>query len=164
MKTDTNYVRVVTYVSEVRPDVTSQHEHDADLIAWGDERPIAWKIVTENRSAAFGKKSEPSNRTTLDLLAKLRAALLEADEDSIWCWRAEFTLAHYADKKMVGGFFQQWDGKYDRGCVHLDYTPKTRGEVVERFVAWCGDTFETKAVKIDGEVVWTADVKKGAKR
>lgn len=67
-------------------------------------------------------------------------------DDPFWGWRAKFTLKHYGSKGFRGGYFQQFDGKYSRGCADLDYTPATRDEVLDRFLAWCnaGYRFPTR--------------------
>lgn len=73
--------------------------------------------------------------------------------EPLWQWRAKFTLAHASDKGFKGGFFQLFDGKYDRSCLNLDYTPETKDEVIERFLEWCDPYYVKHSVKIDKKVV-----------
>jgi len=54
MKTTTQTVRYRTYVSEVRPSVTSRYQSDAPVLKWADEHPVVWGVVTTRRSKAFG--------------------------------------------------------------------------------------------------------------
>ena len=44
------------------------------------------------------------------------------------------------DKGFTGGFFQRFDGRYDRDCMTLDYTPETLAQVVRNFMQWAGTT------------------------
>ena len=74
------------------------------------------------------------------------------DRDSIFVWRAKFTLEHYQDKKFTGGFFQQHDAKYPRSCLTLDYTPETLEEVLGRFCAWMDRGYETDHVTINNGI------------
>lgn len=164
MKSTSQAVTVVTYTSEVRPDVTSTNESDADTIAWADANPVAWKIVTSHKSAPYGKKScfyigwAQGSDSNAAVLCRIGMLLQEGRErrDSIWGWRARFTLKHYEDKQFKGGFFQQFDGEYDRGCMSLDYTPATREEVIDKFVEWCAQgpcRYATREIRIDGKCV-----------
>jgi tRNA/tmRNA/rRNA uracil-C5-methylase (TrmA/RlmC/RlmD family) len=77
------------------------------------------------------------------------------DRDSIFVWRAKFTLEHYQDKKFTGGFFQQHDAKYPRSCLTLDYTPETFSEVLDRFCAWMDRAYDTDHVTINKMTVRT---------
>jgi tRNA/tmRNA/rRNA uracil-C5-methylase (TrmA/RlmC/RlmD family) len=77
------------------------------------------------------------------------------DRDSIFVWRAKFTLEHYQDKKFTGGFFQQHDAKYPRSCLTLDYTPETFNEVLDRFCAWMDRAYDTDYVTINKMIVRT---------
>jgi hypothetical protein len=170
MKTNERTVKVVTYASEVCPEVTSERESDGEIIAWADAHPAAWKIVTTSKSGAFGKGSSDhmgwaqnsdSPSAILDRIQTLRRAIegngdITADRNEFWRWRATFTLEHYGKKGFKSGFFQQFDGQYPRGCVTLDYTPETRAAVIERFRAWCDASpcrYETRAIWIDGVAV-----------
>jgi len=158
------------YSSDVCPDVVTRDEREAELIRWADSFcPIVWKIITTNKSKAFGKDSsfylggrhtQMSSATILDHLKAFKGELERKQEDvsypiDFYTWKAHFTLEHFNDKGFTGGFFKQWDGTYDRGCSVLDYTPATLPEVIQRFIQWCGNSFETRAVKVDDKVVWT---------
>ena len=162
------------YSSDVCPEVQTRDEKIAEIIRWADSfAPVVWKIITSNKSQAFGKNSSlyvgwsqgsDSSRAILERLVTFYRNL-QADEfgktysiDSynMHVWSVNFTLEHFEEKGFTGGFFKQWDGKYDRGCAFLDYTPETLPTVIEHFIAWCGSTFETKAVKVDKQIVWTA--------
>jgi hypothetical protein len=172
--TETTHV-VVTYTSEICPEVFSTNPADGEIIAWGDAHPVAWKIVTGTRSKPFGKNASTymgCQRGDLPGSALSRLRTFRSELECSGCnkffsspqtpptltWRARFTMDHYKDKGFRGGFFQQFDGTYNRGCAYLDYTPVTLDEVVARFVAWCGLPFPTCAVKIDGKVIRTYDV------
>lgn len=169
-------VTLVSYRSSVRPEIeTRQFREDeessiasiAKLIAWADENPVAWDIVIGTKSKAHGRTSSRylgSGRGTesCDVIYRLQQFEYElngpireheAVRESIFRRSARFTMERYRDKGFTGGMFQQFDGRYDRGALVLDYTPETRDEVIDRFLAWCGRDFETHAVKIDGKVV-----------
>jgi hypothetical protein len=161
MKTTTDYVKVVTYQSDVFPSAKTNLHAEAEIIAWADANPILWKIVSESRSKVFGKNAitymdcERGDGLELARLFVLRRELA-APVDSIFRWRAAFTHEHYNDKSFASGFFQQHDGKYDRGCLELDYTKATLDEVIKRFVVWSEQVHRpTKTVKLDGVVVRT---------
>jgi hypothetical protein len=167
------YTEICTvYSSDVCPDVVTRNERDAELIRWADAFcPVVWKIITTNKSKAFGTHScfylggiqgGLSSNSILQRLKAFHRELNRRSEDvhfptDFFAWKANFTLEHFNDKGFTGGLFQQWDGKYNRGCSILDYTPSTLPDVIERFVTWCGGTFETRAVKIDEKVVWTPE-------
>jgi|SRR5271154_90094 len=162
---------LVWYASEVHPEIRTQHEDLAKVIEWADANPKVWRIVRENKSKAFGRESStylgchrgPSPFASLDRAAEFKRTI-ENDEglapahrrEEFWTWRAGFTLEHYGEKGFKGGLFQQFDGTYDRGCCYIDYTPETLDEVINRFVQWCGATFATKEVRIDGKTVRTS--------
>lgn len=160
--------RYTLYSSDTCPAITTTDDALAQFIEWGDANPAAWAIVQGTRSKAFGRNScfylgclqkSVSPQAALDRLVAYHRQLFPAYPDrpgeTFQVWKAQFTLEHYRDKGFKGGLFQQFDGQYDRGCSTLDYTSATLDAVLERFVAWCGNTFETKALKIDGKVVRT---------
>ncbi len=168
MKSESEYIEVRTYTSDVVPDVSSTSAADAPIIAWADAHPVVWKIVIGSKSAPFGKNASTymgcqRGDSTGAILGRLATFmdLIERSgqgeqEDSLWTWRARFTLNHYGDKGFKGGVFKQFDGTYERGCIDLDYTPDTREVVIDRFLAWCdaaGHRFPTESVSIDGKVV-----------
>jgi hypothetical protein len=161
-RTESNVV-VVTYSSDLHPEVTSTSDVDGPVIEWADANPVAWKIVTTHRSAPFGKKSstymgwaqgKDTPAAVIHRLTILRE-VLTGDKDDFWRWRARFTMEHYHDKSFKGGFFKQFDEKYSRGCCDLDYTTSTREQVIDRFLAWCdvGCKFPTREVRIDDKTV-----------
>lgn len=170
MKRTVKTVEVVTLTSETKgfEGVSTCDENYAPVIEWADANPIVWKIVTGTRSKVFGRGSSEyigcsSGSDSLAVLYRLAhfKKQIEPHFDppastrraEFWEWRARFTLEHYADKGFRGGLFQQWDGKYHRGCTHLDYTPETLSEVIDRFLAWCAidDNCKTVEVRIDGK-------------
>lgn len=158
---------VTVYRSEVLPEVSTENEMLAKSIEWADAHPVAWKIVTGNRSKAYGKSSSTYLGCSRgdgpgQILDRVHHFKCYVDGDGgrggdFWQWRAQFTLDHYNDNGFRGDYFYQFDGQYNRGCCVLDHTPSTRDEVIDRFLAWCdvGYKFPTAAVKIDGKVVRT---------
>lgn len=134
-------------------------------IKWADDNPSVWKIVRGTRSKAFGRNScvyigwaQNTNAPEavlfrVDHFHSLFFGAPEARARGIFLWRAAFTLEHYEDPGFKGGFFQQWDKDYPRGCLSLDYTPETLPEVLEHFKASVGG--ETVRITIDGETVRT---------
>jgi hypothetical protein len=172
MKSAERIIRVTDYTSEVLPFVTTTNPALAAVIEWADANPVVWRIVTSTRSKSFGKNSsvymgcsrgsEPGQ--ILDRVATFKHEVQRVAPpgqtygNEFWRWRANFTLEHYDDKGFKGGFFQQYDGGYDRGCCYLDYTPKTLEAVIDRFVAWCAGAaavswHPTVEVRIDGKCV-----------
>lgn len=149
MKTLSRTVEIVTYASELYPEMTTEHASFADTIAWGDANPKAWKIVTSSKSKAFGlgscfymgciqRGSDP--QTVIERLAAFRAEV-ELPGDTFHGWKARHTLARFGQPGFTGVFFRahaRWsDGKvYSRGCSTCDYTPATLEEVLDRFDAW----------------------------
>jgi hypothetical protein len=166
MKTANVITSTLTYSSEIVPEVHTTIDSLAEVIVWADANPVVWKIVTGTKSKAFGRNSSEymgcqradTPRAALDRAAHFKRIVdgEEADRYGFWQWRAHFTMEHYNDKGFTGGFFQQFDGKFDRGCCYLDYTPKTRDEVIDRFLDWCANgpcRYETASIKIDHVVV-----------
>jgi hypothetical protein len=168
MKTVTETITNIVYQSEFLPNVRSINPAFARVIAWADDHPVVWRVVTERRSKAFGlgsceyigwaqKSMEPD--AILERVWHMHE-LGEGkspyhDRDSIFVWRAKFTLEHYQDKKFTGGFFQQHDAKYPRSCLTLDYTPETFNEVLDRFCAWMDRAYDTDHVTINKMTVRT---------
>ncbi len=168
MKTVTETITNIVYQSEFLPNVRSINPAFARIIAWADDHPVVWRVVTERRSKAFGlgsceyigwaqKSKEPD--AILERVWHMHE-LGEGkspyhDRDSIFVWRAKFTLEHYQDKKFTGGFFQQHDAKYPRSCLTLDYTPETFSEVLDRFCAWMDRAYDTDHVTINKMTVRT---------
>jgi hypothetical protein len=164
---------VTRYISDVVPEVVGDCEVDAEVIAWADANPVVWKIVMGTRSKVFGKNSSTymgfergdSPTAVLARVSYLKDVTSAPDttslHENIFAWRARFTIEHYTDKGFKGGFFQQFDGTYDRGSMCLDYTPKLLDEVVKHFLEWCdvGYKFPTASVKLDKAVIRTFKVK-----
>lgn len=157
--------RTTYYQSEVRPEIETRNCDMALAIAWADEHPTVWKVVRGTKSKAFGRKScvyigwaQNTNapEAVLERVHHLHSIFRAAPHThahDIFLWRAAFTLDHYEERGFKGGFFQQWDKKYPRGCLSLDYTPETLPEVLEQFKAWVDG--ETVRITIDGETVRT---------
>lgn len=158
MKTRIETVRITHYISEVCPEIDVTSERWRDVIVWADETPNVWDMVRGTKSKPFGRNSSTylgSGRGMDPEAICYRASVLASylvrqgpPNFDFFAWRARFSLEHYRDKGFRGGFFQQWDGEYMRGCQDLDYTPSTRDEVIARFVSWC-DEFKTREVWID---------------
>jgi len=146
----------VRFASSVHPKIVTTHKGLAEVIAWADANPVVWKIVMGSRSAPFGKNASTYmgyQRGDSPTMALQRAATFkdELRGSGFFGWRARFTLAHYSDKGIKGGFFQQFDGTYTRGSSYLDYTPATLDEVIGEFLKWCdvGYRFPTCEVWLD---------------
>jgi hypothetical protein len=166
VKTANVITNTLTYSSEVVPEVSTTSGVLAEAIAWADANPVVWKIVMGTKSKAFGKNSNEymgCQRGDAPQAALARAARFkslvegqEPDRYGFWQWRARFTLEHYNDKGFTSGYFQQFDGTYNRGCCTLDYTPKTREAAIDQFAKWCDSgpcRYETASISIDYKVV-----------
>ena len=165
MRTEERVVTTTVYRSETHPELWTEGPVYGEALAWLDANPIAYEIVSTKKSTTFGRGSSTylgcyqtgSDRVSLvHRISVLRHYALEEPEDTLHGWRARFTLRHYKDKGFRGGFFQQWDGRYSRGCLDLDYTPETFKKVLARFRAWCdtGCVFPTRRILVDGETVF----------
>lgn len=169
MKRLSKMVEHVSWQSDVLPEIVTADESRVDTLEWADAHPVVYKIVMGHRSKPFGKNScdylacgrGDSPNDVLYRCAVLRQAAEGVDDvlhrhDDFHTWRARFTLEHYTNKGFRGGFFQQHDGMYFRGCANLDYTPKTLPEVIDRFVAWCENgpvRHSTREVHVDKKIV-----------
>lgn len=170
MLTHSQVQKTVTYVSEILPDVTTEDRELAETIAWADANPFVWKIVSGTRSKAFGRKSSEyigwaqGSDAPEAILERARHfhTCVDPNEchglyhrsNGIWGWRARFTFEHYQDKGFTGGFLQRFDGRHDRDCMTLDYTPETLAQVVRNFMEWAGSTpgaSSTDTIKLDRE-------------
>jgi len=154
------------FISDIRPEISTSCPDFEQVIQWADDHPVIWDIVTKTRSKAFGRGSceyigwAQRNMSPEAILERVRhfKNLIDGkthyhSSDSIFLWRARFTLKHYQDKGFRGGFFQQHDSRYPRSCLTLDYTPETREEVLERFCAWMERTYDTRRITVDGKNV-----------
>jgi len=156
----------VVYQSEVEKDVRASLPQLGQVIAWADDHPVVWKIVTGKRSKAFGLGScvyigwTQGSKTPDAVLERVRHIyeVLQCERpyytpDSIFVWRIKFTLEHYEDKGFTGGFYQQHDSRYPRSCLTLDYTPETLEEVLDRFCAWMDRYYDAYRITVDGKTV-----------
>ncbi len=153
------------FLSETRPDICTTCPDLARVMQWADDHPVVWAIVTGARSKAFGLGSCAYIGWAQNSLAP--GAILErlshfkelvagngpCHKDSIFRWRARFTLHHYQEKGFRGGFFQQHDAHYPRSCLTLDYTTETLELVLDKFCAWMGPSYDTHSVTLDGKAV-----------
>jgi hypothetical protein len=171
MKTRTEILKVVHYASSAVPDIETTEKVFAPTIEWGDKNPLAWRVVQESKSLAWGKGSShyygaaQGSGAPLAVLSRMqsfrevltRKVPKERAADDFFRWSAQFTLDHYKDKDFRGGFLQQYDGQHTRGCAYVDYTPATLDTVVKHFRAWCDagpNKHETKAVWLNKIPVW----------
>jgi hypothetical protein len=172
MKTQEHTITYRTFRSDVRPEIVATDPRLAQVISWADAHPVVWDIVKKTRSKAFGVGScvyigwaqrSQSPEAILERLCYFKGLVDGGDhwmrsregDDSIFVWRARFTLEHYHDRDFCGGFFQQHDEQYPRSCLSLDYTPETIEEVLDRFCAWMDRSYDTKRITVDGETVRT---------
>jgi hypothetical protein len=169
VKTETETLQRVWYISSIDHTIRTLDKGRGDVIEQADEIPAVYDVVRGTRSKAWGKHShhylgyghgDSPNAVlyragTLLNYAKLgRASELHGiPAHDMFGWSARFSIEHIRTKGLRGGLFQQFDGKYDRGCISLDYTPETLDEVIARFIGWCGATFETHEVRIDHKTV-----------
>jgi len=168
MKTMQQVITQQVFRSEVMPEVQTTVPALSGPIAWADAHPVVWKVVTGRRSKAFGLGScvyigwAQRSNTPDAVLERVRHIheVLERTRpyytpDSIFVWRAKFTLDHFQDKGFTGGFFQQHDARYPRSCMTLDYTPETFEEVLDRFCAWMDKFYKTVRITVDSKTVRT---------
>jgi len=166
MKTETIHNTTTVWRSEQRPEVSSDDPCCAQAIAWADQHPLVWKIVTGTKSKAFGRGScvyigwaqkGMAPEAILERAHHFHQLVTGREPhlgpSHIMVWRAQFTFEYFKDAGFTGGFFQQHDGNYPRHCLSLDYTPDTLEEVIDRFLAWCGRDYPTARVTVDGKVV-----------
>lgn len=164
-------VEIRRWVSEVRPEIETETEAYADVIAWGDAHPRAWNVILGTRSHAYGRNSNhyigyhrgPSANAALARLSDFKERI-ENPSDDLFSWSARFTLEHHGRRGFTSGFFREHcvhtDGReYPRHCATLDYTPETIEQVIDRFLAWCdgaGCRYEGRTrVTVDGRDVRT---------
>jgi len=146
------------YQSELYPEIQTESNVYKDTIAWLDSCPIVYEIVTKTKSKAFGLGSsvylgciQKSNAPEA-ILGRLQQFRIELTKTmpSLFGWRAKFTLEHYKDKGFRGGFFQQWDTHFPRGCLVLDFTPETFENVIDKFeeLYVFGSGFNTRMITL----------------
>lgn len=124
------------------------------------------------RSKAFGRKSceyigwaqnSSSPAAVLERVNHFYSLFCGTDpQPPMFMWRAKFTFDHYKDPGFCGGFFQQWDEKFPRGCMTLDYTPEALEEVIDRFVLWTGKLTSGIRITVDKQTVRTYPAEKEA--
>ena len=166
MQTTTQVVTERVFRSEVMPEVQTTLPALARVIAWADDHPVVWKVVTGRRSKSFGLGScvyigwAQRSKAPDAVLERVRHIheLVECQQpyytpDSIFVWRARFTLEHYQEKGFKGGFFQQHDAQYPRSCLTLDYTPEIFEQVLDKFCAWIDRHYDTCRITVDGKTV-----------
>jgi hypothetical protein len=152
----------IFYISGIIPDIKTREPELKKVIEWADANPVVWEIVTHNKSKAFGKNScfyigwAQKSMEPVAILERARAFYDEVFAEDyrnyqIWSWRARFTLSHYKDKSFTGGFFQQWDEKYSRDCLTLDYTPETLEKVINKFCEWAGNSYKIKRITVNNK-------------
>ena len=160
------------YQSEVLEHIKTSHHGFAPVIKWADAHPVVWRIVTGHRSKAFGLGSceyigwaqRSMEQDAILERAQHMFELVECKQpyytlDSIFVWRAKFTIEHFQDKRFTGGFFQQHDAKFPRSCLSLDYTPETFQEVLDKFCAWMDKCYDSDHITVNGQIVRTFAVK-----
>lgn len=157
--------------SEVVEGVTGSGLEEALLIDWGDENPIAWDIVTNTRSRAFGANSDlygywgwsDAARAPLERLKRFRQLLdgrdLHHPLDELLSWNAQFTMQHYEDDDFTGGVFEVGQ----EISLTLDYVPGTLQETIERYCRLVSGTYERRPVTLDGMVVGMLEAEKAEK-
>lgn len=163
MKTESIQIQKTIYRSEKFPEVYGESLRNKEVIEFLDEHPVVYDIVTKTKSKAFGRKSSvylswaQNNNSPEAILHKISVFKSRLKEPTLFffAWSANFTFDHYRDKHFKGGFFQQWDKKYPRNCLTLDFTPETLNEVIEKFRDWCGNMYQTKKITVDKLEVWT---------
>ena len=160
MRCEVKTISYPVWTSEVEPEIDTQDEDYAQVIAWADANPVAYRIVMATKSGAFGRNSSfylgcsrgETKSAVLDRLADFKKEIERGPED-FHGWKAHFTLAHYDEAGFSSGLFRQHDGQYSRGCSQIDYTPSSLPEAVDRFVRWCGASYETRTVRVGERVV-----------
>jgi hypothetical protein len=158
------------YSSDVLPDVATENPEVAKTIAFADANPFVWKIVATARSKAFGLGSSeyigwaqksPAPEAILERTRHFHASVdpnvhrgMEYRSRDIWGWRARFTFQRFEEEGFTGGYFQRFDGRYDRDAMTLDYTPGTIAQVIRNFIQWASSTPGSSpfdAIKLDGK-------------
>jgi hypothetical protein len=160
----TRTVEVPTWVSTVEPGLQTEDPSLAEALAWSDANPVAFHIVTEKRSAVFGRDSSEymghcRDRDDCDsVLRRIDHLRRETLKEGIFGWRARFTMERYllgrgsTERKIRGDLFRLWDGEYFRSALFLDYTGETIEVVIDQFVAWCDPLFKKVEVCVGDRV------------
>ena len=139
--------------SRVRPDIVVDRQELHPVLEWADDHPIIYQVVSRgSRSRAFGPGScvyigwaqrSPDPAAVLERLRTLYDLVnaqgpYAGQSDSIFCWRARFTLAHYGEPGFTGSPFTTMSPgrKAPLDILTLDYTPTTVREVAQAFARW----------------------------
>jgi hypothetical protein len=149
--------RVMRFVAAWSPD-------NARAVRWADWNPVAWEIVTTGVSRAMGLGAPEYDErirhgtdceAVLARVARLHELVQEARRrpSSLFAWRAAFAMEHFHDPRFTGGLFAQHVGRKEHFHLLMDYTPETRGEVIERFAQWTYHGSPVTHVTIDGMTV-----------
>lgn len=147
-------VEVLTFISTVEPGLQTEDESLAQALEWADANPVAYRIVTEKKSAVFGRDSSEYaglHRDGADAGSVLRRVdhlRLETLKDGIFGWRARFTMEHYSKRGFHGDLFRLWDGERYRSALFLDYTGASIEAVLDQFVAWCDPYYKKVEVHV----------------
>jgi hypothetical protein len=149
------------YQSETHPVIAGTGDRAKKATEFLDAHPIAFDIVIDEQSKAFGFGScvyigwaqrSQAVSAVIERLARFADEVSGKQPGShrgtIFNFKARFTLEHYRDEGFTGGVFQCHD-RFPRGCMTLDYTIDTLPEVVKRFFDWAGND-GIKKVTIDG--------------
>ena len=137
----------------------------ARAVRWADRNPVAWEIVTTERSRAMGlgaPEYEESARLStgseevLARVVRLHELVLEARKrpNSLYAWRATFAMEHFHDPGFTGAMFAQCAGRKERFHLLLDYTPQTLVEVITRFAAWTYHGSPVTHITLNGGTVY----------
>ena len=161
------------YMAPPRPPVKSRVERfiaawtpaSARAVRWADRNPVAWEIVTTERSRAMGlgspeydgrERLSTDSEAVLARVVRLYELVLEARKrpNSLYAWRAAFAMAHFHDPGFTGGLFAQHVGRREHFHLLMDYTPQTLVEVIARFAAWTYHGSPVTHVTLNGGIVY----------
>lgn len=111
MKIQEHTIIQKTFISEVKPEIYTTCPEFEKVIQWADKNPVVWDIVTKKRSKEFGCGScvyigwAQNNMEPDAILERVRHFKNLIDrkspyytDDSIFIWRARFTIEHYQKK------------------------------------------------------------------
>ena len=137
----------------------------ARAVRWADRNPVAWEIVTTERSRAVGlgapeyderERLSTDSEAVLARVIRLHGLVLEARQrrNSLYAWRATFAMEHFHDPGFTGGLFAQQIHRKEHFHLLLDYTPQTLVEVIMRFAAWTYHGSPVTHVTLNGGTVY----------
>ena len=150
--------------SRVIPFIAAWSEQEKRAVRWADRNPVAWQIVTTDRSAlGVGSTEYPdrirhSNESTAirDRVVRLHELVQESRRwgcTSLLAWRATFAMAHFLEPGFASGLFQQFSGRTERFRLWMDHTPDTLDTVTDRFCRWQYHGWAVTHVTLDGKTV-----------